>query len=155
MLNIPEYRAKCIDSDEYVIGNYIKVHNKFYIYEDGTSDIYLDDEECFDDGSIDGEIRIIDLIFEIDQTTLAIHFEGMLDSEGNKIFASLSEDGKGGDILEHTNRLTSAKMILVASYHQAKGELGAYSGTHYIRSMKFHLTKIVGIQNIKVIGIQE
>lgn len=35
----------------------------------------------------------------IDETTLSIHFENMLDSQGNKIFASLSEDGKGGDML--------------------------------------------------------
>ena len=40
-MNLPIYSAKKIDSDEYVIGNYIKVHNKFYIYEDGTSEIYL------------------------------------------------------------------------------------------------------------------
>lgn len=36
----------------------------------------------------------------IDPTTLAIHFPDMLDSQGNKIFASLSEDGKGGDIMK-------------------------------------------------------
>lgn len=34
----------------------------------------------------------------IDPTTLAIHFPNMLDSQGNKIFASLSKDGKGGDM---------------------------------------------------------
>lgn len=34
----------------------------------------------------------------IDPTTLAIHFPDMLDSQGNKIFASLSKDGKGGDM---------------------------------------------------------
>jgi len=36
----------------------------------------------------------------IDTSTLAIHFPDMKDSEGTKIFASLSEDGKGGDICE-------------------------------------------------------
>lgn len=36
----------------------------------------------------------------IDTTTLAIHFPDMLDSQGNKIFASLSEDGKGASIIE-------------------------------------------------------
>ena len=40
-------------------------------------------------------------ITEIDPTTLAIHFPDMLDSQGNKIFASLSEDGKGGDIIKY------------------------------------------------------
>ena len=40
----------------------------------------------------DGEYRI-------DPTTLSIHSPDMLDSQGNKIFASLQEDGKGGDII--------------------------------------------------------
>lgn len=40
----------------------------------------------------------------IDPTTLSIHFPDMLDSQGNKIFASLSEDGKGGDILDISGR---------------------------------------------------
>ena len=39
-------------------------------------------------------------VVEIDPTTLAIHFPDMLDSQGNKIFASLSKDGRGGDIVE-------------------------------------------------------
>ena len=128
-MNLPIYRAKKIGSDEYIIGHYtekVKEYpGKHYIhFNNGYTETYE----------------------RIDPTTLAIHFEGMLDSEDNKIFASLSEDGKGGDLLEHANILTNAKMILVASYHQAKGEFGAYSGTHYIRSMKFHLTKIVGAQ---------
>lgn len=38
----------------------------------------------------------------IDNSTLAINFNDMLDSQGNKIFASLSENGKGGDIIEWT-----------------------------------------------------
>lgn len=33
------------------------------------------------------------------KNTKAINFEDMLDSQGNKIFASLSASGKGGDIL--------------------------------------------------------
>ena len=35
----------------------------------------------------------------IDKSTLSIHFLDMLDSQGNKIFASLQEDGKGGDLV--------------------------------------------------------
>jgi len=37
---------------------------------------------------------------EIEYDTRAIHFEDMIDSEGTEIFASLSEDGKGGDIVD-------------------------------------------------------
>ena len=37
----------------------------------------------------------------IDQSTLAIHFPDMIDSQENTIFASLSKDGKGGDECEY------------------------------------------------------
>ena len=80
-MNIPIYRAKEIDGEEYIIGsldfNASRIDNTFYHII--TGDRYN---------------------HTIDPTTLAIHFESMIDSEGNKIFASLSEDGKGGDIVE-------------------------------------------------------
>ena len=77
-MNIPVYRAKKIDSDEHVVGafHHRVTRNENYIYTDDSG------------------------VYEIDQSTLAIHFEDMLDSQGNKIFASLSEDGKGGDIMK-------------------------------------------------------
>lgn len=84
MTQIPIYRAKKVDSDEYVIGE---------LHTLGT------DEEPFITTEIND--RFIDHII-IDPTTLSIHFPDMLDSQGDKIFASLSEDGKGGDIFEHS-----------------------------------------------------
>ena len=79
-MNIPIYRAKKIDSDEYIIGHYtekVKEYpGKHYIhFNNGYTETYE----------------------RIDPTTLAIHFKNMVDSEGNKIFVGLSEDGKGGD----------------------------------------------------------
>lgn len=75
--NIPLYRAKKIDGDEYVIGFLFKDYYNFkwFIHDSVQTD-------------------------EIDPSTLSIHFPDMLDSEGGKIFASLSEDGKGGDEFE-------------------------------------------------------
>ncbi|MFA7084973.1 MAG: hypothetical protein WC141_10660 [Arcobacteraceae bacterium] len=79
-MNIPIYRAKKVYSDEYVIGWYsdpILIEGKLYLSitnKNGT--------------------------FRIDTTTLAIHFDDMIDSEGNRIFASLGENGKGGDIAD-------------------------------------------------------
>ncbi len=74
-VNIPIYRAKVIGLDnDYIIGFYQQ-----YI-------------EGFEDNVFHEINNTL-----IDQTTLAIHFPDMLDSQGNKIFASLSEDGKGGD----------------------------------------------------------
>ena len=83
--NIPIFRAKKIDSDEYVMGWY-------------SSPIIIEGKTYLSITNKDGEYRI-------DTTTLSIHFPDMLDSQGNKIFASLQEDGKGGDILLEESRL--------------------------------------------------
>ena len=80
-MNIPIYRAKEIDGDEYIIGsldfNASRADDTFYHIITGNRYNHT-----------------------IDPTTLAIHFKDMVDSEGNKIFASLSKEGKGGDIVE-------------------------------------------------------
>ncbi len=80
---IPTYRAKKIDSDEYVEGF---LHTGFTI-------------ASIVDFSNNDIPNIAVLVSCIDESTLAIHFPDMIDSEGTKIFASLSEDGKGGDRL--------------------------------------------------------
>lgn len=92
MLNIPIYRAKKQDSDEYIEFNYyFEKDNKFYAINRVISQLI--------DGWFSKTNVLIPLTQKIDATTLAIHFPDMLDSHGNKIFASLSEDGKGGDII--------------------------------------------------------
>ena len=87
--NLPIYRAKKIDSDEYVMGWY-------------SSPIIIEGKTYLSITNKDGEYRI-------DTTTLSIHFSDMLDSQGNKIFASLSEDGKGGDIMQDDEYFGIAK----------------------------------------------
>lgn len=79
MTNIPIYRAKKIESYEYVEG--------YYTYEYST-------KEHFIEISTSNNAKIID------PTTLSIHFPDIIDNQGHKIFASLNEDGKGGDIVE-------------------------------------------------------
>lgn len=71
------------------IKNLIKIDGKFY---------------CIGfESLLDGQYVIIDKdgndCFECKYDTRAIHFENMIDLDKNKIFASLSEDGKGGDII--------------------------------------------------------
>lgn len=86
---IPIYRAKKIYSDEYVIFNsFYEYENKYYAINKIINQ------------TIDGWFTnvMIPLTYKIDPTTLSIHFSDMIDSQGNKIFASLQEDGKGGDI---------------------------------------------------------
>lgn len=78
---IPIFRAKHYKDDIYLIGSLIGKEDEYYIIEDKDMEYYR----------------------PIDITTLAIHFPDMLDIQGNKIFASLSEDGKGGDIFQYNN----------------------------------------------------
>lgn len=84
MVNIPIYRAKKIDGDELVYGYLCKdILNleEYVIFPEPFSDIpHINAIPC-----------------KIDQNTLAIHFPNMIDKKGKKIFASLSEDGIGGD----------------------------------------------------------
>ena len=90
-LNIPIYRAKKIDSDEYVIGNLIEDEGVFYIIKNPVVTHFNGLQQ------LTGECEYLD---RVDPTILAINLPDMLDSKGNKIFASLSEDGKGGDIMK-------------------------------------------------------
>ena len=93
-INIPLYRAKRIDSEDYVIGSYIA----------GLYAIIPNELQAkVINGKIDIDLSEILKMRVIDITTLAIHFPKMLDSENNKIFASLREDGKGGDLCEIDN----------------------------------------------------
>lgn len=75
MIQIPIYRAKKIDSNKYIEGYYLIMGSKHCIYEN----------------------KLQTEVVCIDPTTLSIHFPNMIDKNGKKIFASLSEDGKGGD----------------------------------------------------------
>lgn len=91
-MNIPIYRAKRVDRDGYVEGFYIEDYGvASYIQESKYLNFIVSDR---------GEKGMeVDTLFQIDPTTLAIHFPDMIDSQGNKIFVSLQEDRKGGDIL--------------------------------------------------------
>lgn len=120
-MNIPIYRAKKIDSDVYITG---------YLYKNG-------------DFVTVHNIRI-------DPPTLAIHFPDILDSQGNKIFASLSEDGKGGDIIssgDFKETVIFEKTKINESYQGGCDEVifyGVKIGSY-----------VTNIKHFKVIGIQQ
>ncbi len=150
---IPIYRAKKIDSDESVKGTPLKVQEKTYMVQNGTSDLYLDSEENFDDGSLDGEIRIFQNIFEIDISTLSISFEDMIDSEGTKIFASLSKDGKGGDNLNGKFMLFVDNIDVVCKLYATEI---VFSGINRCdHEDKLPLISYSNMKNLKVTGIQQ
>ena len=78
-INIPIYRAKKIDSDEYVVG--------FYFCD---TDCGVDVIKLLEDTNKD---------IVVDASTLTIHFPNKKDSLNNPIFASLNFNGKGADIV--------------------------------------------------------
>ena len=79
---IPYYRAKSNErKNTYVEGLLIGVDEELNLCTIRTKDDYIGGEICYLD-------------------TLSINIKDMIDSLGNKIFASLQEDGKGGDIMQ-------------------------------------------------------
>lgn len=73
------FRAKEKNTDNYIIGYeyYNHIEDEYYITHYITGNNY-----------------------KVDKSTRSINFDDMLDSNGNKIFASLHPKGKGGDILD-------------------------------------------------------
>ena len=128
MSYIPIYRARRIDSDEYVEGYYVESIN----YK--------------------SNIQVNNSYFqEIDPTTLAIHFPDMLDSQGNKIFASLSEDGKGGDIAKYNNKGTWILIYIQNAFMWVN--IRDVQKTNSKEPVSFLRLKPNG--KIKIIGIQQ
>ncbi len=77
------YRAKKIDSNEWIEGHLVHDDSigKYAILTNFSLSV----------------VYGIGVPFIIDPKTIAIHFPSMLDKNGKKIFASLGEDGIGGD----------------------------------------------------------
>ena len=77
---IPYYRAKSNErKNTYVEGLLVGIDEELNLCTIRTKDDYIGGEVCY-------------------LHTLSINFPNMLDSQGNKIFASLQKDGSGGDI---------------------------------------------------------
>ena len=105
-MNIPQYRAKKIDSDEYIIGELVT--------DNVGQKIILEDCVVYNEFKSDGDWKQgITNSFNsiIDPSTLSINLSDMIDSEGTKIFASLSEHGKGGDILLREDTVETETLI--------------------------------------------
>ena len=145
------FRAKEKNSNNYVIGYeyYNHVEDEYYIthYVSGSN-------------------------YKVDRTTRSINIEDMLDSQGNKIFASLQKDGKGGDILLEESRLMCNLKIDESAFreftaiHTMNGnrftnekilsDIGSYRDKYFkgydIMIYDFFMMKK---RNIKIIGIQQ
>jgi hypothetical protein len=124
--NIPIYRAKKIDSNEYVEG-YL-VSNLVSNSNGMPPEVYYNIQNS------------LFYKYRIDPATLAIHFPDMIDSQGNKIFASLQKDGKGGDIIKSEFK------------HKCTVKYKEYF--FYADNEEIHIN-CFGFKNSKVIGIQQ
>ena len=133
---IPIYRAKKIDSDERVKG--------YYVYDHHLSKHFI--------LTMKGNMYE----YKIDPSTLAIHFPGMIDSEGNKIFASLSEDGKGGDKVFYEDGLETFIIEFdfvsgVSMYEYLYNDEDEFECKNFVQ--RFDRNTV--FKNYKQIGIQE
>ena len=129
-MNIPIYRGlKLGTENEYVEGFYFNRKNMLgkIIYH--KIDFSTTCDSCV----------------AIDPTTLSVHFPDITDSKGNKIFASLSEDGKGGDMVEVT---------IPFRKQEYKYECYVYYKNTRIKTSSFEVNSAVS-KEYKVIGIQK
>ena len=135
-LNVAIYRAKREENDEEVIGFYLPTmlwYDSFLAEPSHTILVRTPHDILNPQNGYYYEQ------YFIDETTLAIHFPDMLDSQENKIFASLSEDGKGGDLF-----LMDEKYTLV------------FDGRLKLKGLKIKIqTYKEYLQKQKVIGIQK
>jgi len=138
-LNIPIYRAKKIDSDEYVEGCLVVDSRTAQYYLLEKKEIDVDDHTIF-------TISVSAKPIEINPSTLAIHFPDMIGSDGTKIFASLSEDGKGGDIVYYKDYLNKDEAYIV-KYINMHNE-------HKIECVGMYTNMLVN-DRLKVTGIKE
>jgi len=99
-VQIPIYRAKKIDSEEWVEGE-LTTYYEFRKVDrvrllNNRIKVYAIREEMEDKYYCDYRTRAID------PSTLAIHFPDMLDKNDKKIWASLNESGIGGSLIKST-----------------------------------------------------
>jgi hypothetical protein len=159
-MNIPIYRAKTIKQDYneweeceqlkkidgswYAIGFYdCKREIKTYLGDWEITHLIL-----IRKSTAISEISTAEII---DISTLSINFEDMLDSQGNKIFASLQEDGKGGDIVDTTIGLRQNFITICLS----SGVCVFTSDTSAIKNTPCNFILDYKHRGIKVVGIQE
>lgn len=142
-MNIPIFRAKDIDTSRYFEGLLTKDDFGNYAIQ-----IEVDDEfEC--DYAL----------YLIDPSTLAIHSPDMLASDSDRllpngekdlrIFASLSEDGKGGDIIRYEDEYDTRDMIV--KYRNFMIDLFPVS----IIKDSYHFKGATLHNDLKIIGIEE
>jgi len=132
MNNIPIYRAKKTGSEDYIQGFYSRD-----LHGGHTIGGFIPNA-CGAYGS------------KIDITTLAINFPDMKDSNDKPIFASLSESGKGGDIVKYSPHDNVKAMPHICIYEDFKFHAVLLDKELRTDGMAYKMNprlKIIGIHN--------
>ena len=132
MINLPIFRAFSETFDKYILG--------VPYFSDGR--YYMLVGDCNKNNNIGSGS------YPIDETTLAIHFPDMLDSQGNKIFASLQEDGKGGDLIDNFNFQEKYRIQTAIYKYNCFHLIDKDNDTYSLIECKLQ-------EGIKVIGVKE
>lgn len=99
-IDIPLYRGYSYILEEYIEGDLFVSSNGYFIIE-----------KCDYNDEID-EFDVIKIFDKVKPESLSIHIPNkMVDSEGNKIFASLNDKGTGADIV--FNDITGKEEVLI------------------------------------------
>ena len=127
------FRAKEKNSNNYVIGYeyYNHVEDEYYIthYVSGSN-------------------------YKVDRTTRSINIEDMLDNQNKKIFASLSLEGKGGDIVEEYvgDKAYSGTVFIQNGCMELRTD---YDGKAKTLIDYAYINEDLGYKGVKIIGIQQ
>ena len=140
MIPTPYFRAKKIDSDEYNCGYLIRADD-YEADADEDQIVYFIMHKM--ENYRTNEVWDFVCNSRIDPSTISIHFPDMLDSQGNKIFASLQQDGKGGDNVVYSDY----KTIYTIVFDILKGVYAKNISNEYDTGYKLNpKLKIIGIQ---------
>ena len=129
--NLPLFRASIVGSKKYAIGH--------YHYNKNTDTHYITYTDEVKDGFKFG--RQFSKKIEID--TLAISFSNMLDSNNERVFASLQKSGKGGDKCDlylYENQETPTRIAYTCRYNAYEIVFNSFNFREYYKIVK------VGIQ---------
>ena len=127
---IPYYRAKSNErKNTYVEGLLVGIDEELNLCTIRTKDDYIGGEVCY-------------------LHTLSINIEDMLDSQGNKIFASLQEDGKGGDVIDNFNFQEKYRIQTAIYKYNCFHLMDKDNDTYSLIECKLQ-------EGIKVIGVKE
>ena len=123
MVDLPKYRARILNSEEYVVGF-------LYICEfDGRIEYYITPGMSYQitQGIVKNGVPI-------HSNTLAINLPGVFDIDKNPIFASLSQDCKGGDIVDLNHFKHTPENFVVCAYRNGHLHFVSFNGDSIDRS---------------------